>query len=462
MLEDAAQAYNPIIQAMIATANLQKQGQQQDIEKERNKELATQAKANLAAETQRIQNEHEHQLATIDLAGKAHSLAAEAQLMQTLSMAKDLHAKGVDIGKLGLSGLFNGGITHGANPQDQLNTPPQTLPQNATPVLGSTPVQQPQPQQQPDLNSIFPGPEQEAARVRGLAGAQAGGAAEAELPFQQQLATSKFEHDKQLRKMQTDAEKEVAGMHIKSAESIAKLSRGSQMAIANMENATHLKQINLEYGGTSETNQALLVGALTGEIKLNPSNPIQRNVLGSINEMGGRPVDSKELDALKQGQKLIPLFDKLKIFADKLPTSTAGAFMQGHALGAAKWAGVSTDTQNELNNIMSQAIQVGKSVEGMTGGRVLATQLSLDLNSLASGSVTKDQAISKLNNLKDYYTNQQEQILLGGMPDFQKELIFKRMGIKPAWLVTAPQKNALGHKLDEQESMKRGQPVYSN
>src|ERR1035437_1756753 len=152
MLEDAAQAYNPIIQAMIATANLQKQGQQQDIEKERNKQLADQSKASLAAETKRIENEHEHQLATIDLAGKAHSLAAEAQHLQTAAMLKDLAAKGVDVGKLGLSGLFNGGQTMGADPKAQLNTPPQTLPQNATPVLGNTPVQQPQ--SQSDLSSI--------------------------------------------------------------------------------------------------------------------------------------------------------------------------------------------------------------------------------------------------------------------------------------------------------------------
>src|SRR5674476_1623006 len=164
MVEDAAQSYSPIIQAMIATANLQKQGQQQDIEKERNKQLADQAKQSLAAETQRIQNEHEHQLATIDLAGQAHSLAAEAQHMQTAAMLRDLAAKGVDVGKLGLSGLFNGGQTMGANPKDQANTPPHVLPQNATPVLGSTPVQQQPQTQAPDISSIFPGAAAEATR----------------------------------------------------------------------------------------------------------------------------------------------------------------------------------------------------------------------------------------------------------------------------------------------------------
>src|ERR1035437_1861669 len=446
MLEDAAQAYNPIIQAMIATANLQKQGQQQDIEKERNKQLADQSKASLAAETKRIENEHEHQLATIDLMGKAHSLAAEAQHMQTASMLRDLHAKGVDVGKLGLSGLFTGGLTHGANPKDQLNTPPGVLPQgaaplsNATPVAGFTSVQSQG--QTPDFASAFPGPEQEAARIRGLAGAQAGGAAEAELPSQQILAQKKFENEQALgtqkfgyestlQGARIASEEKVAAAHINFAETIAKLSRSSQERISAATNQTHLQAMGMDPNTNRGMVQSMYLGALTGDYKLNPSvNPLERIVYNQVQQSGGHLVDPKEALGLREAQKLVPLFDKLETFAKELPTGPGGAWAQGHTVGLANTLGIPTDLQNKINIINSQAMNVGKATEGITG-RPLAQQMKLDLDSLATPGITKDQFIDRINNLRQNYINNQDNVFFSGMPTFQKELIKQKYGLVP-------------------------------
>lgn len=439
MLEDAAQSYNPIIQAMIATANLQKQGQQQDIEKERNKQLADQAKQSLASETKRIENEHEHQLATIDLAGKAHSLAAEAQHMQTAAMLRDLAAKGVDVGKLGLSGLFNGGQTMGANPKDQANTPPHVLPQNATPVLGSTPIQQPQ---TPDISSAFPGPEAEAARVRSLAGAQAGGAAEGELPFQQQLAKTKFENEQALgtqkfgfestlQGARIASEEKVAAAHINSAETIAKLSRSSAERISAATNATHLQAMGMDPNTNKGMVQSMYLGALTGDYKLNPSvNPLERVVYDQVQQSGAHLVDPKEALGLREAQKLVPLFDKLDAFAKQFPTSTSGAWAQGHTVGLANTLGIPTDLQNKINIINSQAMNVGKATEGITG-RPLAQQMKLDLDSLATPGITKSQFQDRINNLRQNYVNNQDNVFFSGMPNFQKELIKQKYGLVP-------------------------------
>src|ERR1035437_7589267 len=442
MLEDAAQSYNPIIQAMIATANLQKQGQQQDIEKERNKQLADQAKQSLAAETKRIENEHEHQLATIDLAGKAHSLAAEAQHMQTAAMLRDLAAKGVDVGKLGLSGLFNGGQTMGANPKDQANTPPHVLPQNATPVLGSTPIQQQPQTQAPDISSIFPGAAAEAARVRGLAGAQAGGAAEGELPFQQQLAKTKFENEQALgtqkfgfestlQGARIASEEKVAAAHINSAETIAKLSRSSQERISAATNATHLQAMGMDPNTNKGMVQSMYLDALTGDYKLNPSvNPLERVVYDHVQQSGAHLVDPKEALGLREAQKLVPLFDKLDAFAKQFPTSTSGAWAQGHTVGLANTLGIPTDIQNKINIINSQAMNVGKATEGITG-RPLAQQMKLDLDSLATPGITRSQFQDRINNLRQNYVNNQQNVFFSGMPDFQKELIKQKYGLVP-------------------------------
>lgn len=442
MLEDAVQSYNPIIQAMIATANLQKQGQQQDIEKERNKQLADQAKSSLAAETKRIENEHEHQLATIDLAGKAHSLAAEAQHMQTAAMLRDLAAKGVDVGKLGLSGLFNGGQTMGANPKDQANTPPHVLPQNATPVLGSTPAQQQSQGQTPDISSIFPGAAAEAARVRGLAGAQAGGAAEGELPFQQQLAKTKFENEQALgtqkfgfestlQGARISSEEKVAAAHINSAETIAKLSRSSAERISAATNQTHLQAMGMDPNTNKGMVQSMYLGSLTGDYDLNPSvNPLERIVYNQVQQSGGHLVSKKEALGLREAQKLVPLFDKMEALANQFPTSTSGAWAQGHTVGLANTLGIPTDLQNKITIINSQAMNVGKTTEGITG-RPLALAMKADLDSLATPGVTKSQFIERINNLRQNYVNNQDNVFFSGMPNFQKELIKQKYGLVP-------------------------------
>jgi hypothetical protein len=485
MLEDAAQSYNPIIQAMIATANLQKQGQQQDIEKERNKQEAAARQESLKNETKRIENEHQHQQSQIELMGKAHSLAAEAQSMQTASMLRDLAAKGVDVGKLGLSGLFTGGVTHGANPKDQLNTPPGVLPQgaapisNATPVAGFTPVQSQG--QTPDFASAFPGPAAEAARVRSLAGAQAGGAAEGEEPFkvqadtrklqnEQSLAGTQFGYQTTLQNARIASEEKVAAAHINSAETIAKLSRSSQERISAATNQTHLQAMGMDPNTNKGMVQSMYLGALTGDYKLNPSvNPLERVVYDHVQQSGAHLVDPKEALGLREAQKLVPLFDKLETFAKELPTSTSGAWAQGHTVGLANTLGIPTDLQNKINIINSQAMNVGKATEGITG-RPLAQQMKLDLDSLATPGITRPQFVDRINNLRQNYINNQDNVFFSGMPTFQKELIKQKYGLvpigaqssqtTPQWLRDAPKKSKIGGTLDEAASVTQGQPIY--
>jgi hypothetical protein len=435
MLEDAAQAYNPIIQAMIATANLQKQGQQQEIEKERNAQLAAQSKESLKNETERIKNEHQHQLSQIELMGKAHSLAAEAQHMQTAAMLRDLAAKGVDVGKLGLSGLFTGGITHGANPQDQLNTPPGVLPSgaapisNASPVAGFTSVQSQG--QTPDFSSAFPGPEAEARRIRSLAGAQAGGAAEAELPFQQKLATQKFGYESNMQDARMAAEEKIAGMHINSAETIAKLSRASQMALGQLEAKTRLQVAGMGGDeGSQNLVKSLMIGSATGEIKLNPANPLERLAYSQLQQHGFQEVDSKQILAAKEAQKMLPLFDRLEKFADQLPESTAGAVLQGYKTHTANAFLIPTKLQNDISMINSQAMVVGRAVEGLSG-RPLSTQLKLDLDTLATPGTTKSLMKERIDNLRQNYVNSQNNVVFAGMPSEQLEMNIKKWGLKP-------------------------------
>jgi len=327
-----------------------------------------------------------------------------------------------------------------------LNTPPGVLPQgaapisNATPVAGFTSVQSQG--QTPDFSSAFPGPAAEAARIRGLAGAQAGGAAEAELPFQQQLAKTKFENEQALgtqkfgfestlQGARIASEEKVAAAHINSAETIAKLSRSSQERISAATNRTHLQAMGMDPNTNKGMVQSMYLGALTGDYKLNPSvNPLERVVYDQVQQSGGHLVDPKEALGLREAQKLVPLFDKLEAFSKELPTGTGGAWVQGHGVGLANTLGIPTDLQNKINIINSQAMNVGKATEGITG-RPLAQQMKLDLDSLATPGITKSQFIDRINNLRQNYINNQDNVFFSGMPNFQKELIKQKYGLVP-------------------------------
>jgi len=67
-------------------------------------------------------------------------------------------------------------------------------------------------------------------------------------------------------------------------------------------------------------------------------------------------------------------------------------------------------------------MNVGKAVEGI-GGRPLATQMKLDLDALASGSISREDAISRINNLRDLYVNKQDNGIFSGWCLHKKNLL---------------------------------------
>ncbi len=468
MLGDAANSYNPIIQAMIATANLKQRAQGQEAEKEQHKEENAARQKQLKLEEDRIKNEHEHQVAQFGLQAEAAKLAAKHQQLLTVSTIRDLAAKGVDVQKLGLTGLFTGGMPTGAKPEDQLNTPPHVLPQgaapitNASPVAGFTPAQQPAAAQQSDLSSAFPGPAQVSAQEAEAAGLKKRAESEAGLPAAKELAETQFGFSKRLQDAAHESSQKIAEMGKATQYDIAKMSRETQLAIARMTNNTHLQIAGMGPGGLdSPAAKAMVVGGLTGDIDLDGSNPIEKAAMGSILQAGAKPVGKKDLGVLQQAQRLSPLFDKLEAFADKLPEGKTGAAANKlYQAGANKL--FTTDLMNEYNQLKSQLINTGKALEGMTGGRVSVLQMQTDLDSYASLGVTRKQMKDRIQNLKDYYKNNVDELVYKGTSPEQRDLLYKRKGVLPAYVLFAPQTHpdAPDAKLDIEQSLKEGEPVY--
>src|ERR1035437_5163483 len=443
MIEDIAQNVNPIIQAMIATANLQKQGQQQDIEKERNKNEAAARQEGLKQAQKALEYQHEHNLSQLEV----QRMQAEAQIRsehatELLKHQQFVHAGGdyksvLDQMAPGLSKVLSGGA--GVS-QAQQNPPMQQPEQNFSPVQGFSPA----PEQQPQIAPQNPfGSADEAAAIQArAAGMKTAAESNAAVPAQLQvlgaqaanartLQDARLASEGTLQGARIASEEKVAAAHINSAETIAKLSRSSAERISAATNQTHLQAMGMDPNTNKGMVQSMYLGALTGDYKLNPSvNPLERVVYDHVEQSGAHLVDPKEALGLREAQKLVPLFDKLDVFAKQFPTSTSGAWAQGHTVGLANTLGIPTDLQNRINIINSQAMNVGKATEGITG-RPLAQQMKLDLDSLATPGITRSQFQDRINNLRQNYVNNQDNVFFSGMPAFQKELIKHKYDLVP-------------------------------
>jgi len=119
-----------------------------------------------------------------------------------------------------------------------------------------------------------------------------------------------------------------------------------------------------------------------------------------------------------------------------------------------------SDLKQAYGKIFGQITNFGQDLEGMTGGRILSQQLKSEIGSYAAPGMTQEQALDKIKAQGAAYITKQQDQLLSGMSPGQKALIYQKHGIKPAFLVDAPQKNSAGHSLDIDKSIELGQPVY--
>ncbi len=463
------QYYSPIIQAMVHTATLQKQGQQQEIEKERNKNEAAARKEALGQAQQTIDQNHENQLRQHDLAlqqlevqHQHENLQAELarfeatkKLQEVLGGAKP----GFDINQIapGISKFLQGGQQQGQFSQQQAipALPPEMSyagpPQSDQQIPAAAPVGNP-------MTGLF----DENAKAR-QAGAEAGAVANARLPAETELRKTEFGFNKQLQDARVEAEKDLADKHIISAEKIAGLSRAAQMSIANMENKTRLIVAGM---GGDEGSQSLVnslkMGLATGEIKLNPTNRLHQVAYEQLQNDNWKAVDPVDIKEAKGMQNIEPLLGKLRKLADELPDNPVSeALTRGSE--AVKNTFITSKLRNDISVINSQIMNVARSTEGVTG-RVLASALKPELDSLASVT-SKSNMKDRIDNLEGNYVNKMNNVIFAGMPEDQREVINKKHGLKPVgakpdFLKLAPQKNKTGHTLDEDASIKMGQPVY--
>jgi hypothetical protein len=464
-----SQYYNPIIEAMIAsTQNTERiktreqQGKQHDAElkakekqqEQQQKQFEAQLKQEadfrnkqIDFESQRLKLESNR--AAMDFMKTGRELVKEggneeAFLAQFPELAKQMPAAPMVQQNLG-------NVPQEAHAQNPVYT--QELPEGAYPdpqvshpVIGEK------------QGSRFYNPEVEAANVQRLAQAKLGPETEARKKL--------IDYENDFKKKGDEAER-----LWRSSES--KLDRDSHERISANSLRAQSEHWKLQYGGsTPGQNSGMLLAGMTGRMKLDGSNPHERAILNQIYAEGGRPIDPKELNALKDSQKLLPFFPKMKAFAESLPENPVAAAASGSAKAFLQnKLNITTDQMNEMAQIKGHILNVGRALEGMTG-RPLVAQLQIDLDSILSGTLSRKHATERWNNIAEMFRNNYDNVLLGGTSPEQKKLLERLEGIVPAFevapkekpdpefLKVAPKTNKAGHKLDRENSIKFGRPVY--
>jgi hypothetical protein len=474
-------AFSPIIEAMIATANHNREMAAQKLneqkaatEEKENKERLKQAQQQIDQAHEAQLKQHEIALSHLDIQKRLADMQAEQSRIDRIEKLQTIGKKGGSPGNIiqSLPGLF-ADFQQTQQPQTQIDFSkmggrpeihPEALGANHPDYVPPQPQQAaPPPLQGSDIYDQA----REVANIK----AEEAAKAEGKLPSELTLQKDKQNFEERMKNAEIASQEKITGMHTGSAEKIAGWNNATQRDIAKMHTDAQLKMHAMQYEVTPEVAQNMVVMAGTGQIKLNPDNMIDRKLLSAMANMGWRNPDPKEIMAAKKAQELIPLFKDLKTFINThLAKTQMGAFVQGHKLDAQKSIKWPAEVLNELNRIRSKAITIGKDLESMTGGRVTVVQMETDLNSIGDGHIPQDQGMRLLGNLTNTYINQQNNVLFAGMPDTQKDAIRAKQGIvpfsqvfgeDPEWLRLAPKVNSKGHKLDEEMSIKMGKPVYA-
>jgi hypothetical protein len=391
---------NPILEAMARTANMQQERRRLEYE-QANAAQDRKIRQQLADQAEeQIQNAKEYQHGMLDIANETAKQQHEMHALNAIQVARNLVAGGVKLPQIGGSG--------------------QPVPGMPAMAAGGV-VQIPGTNTQIP-SGMLPSPE-EVARInaQGIAAQK-----QAEIPYQMQMLQAQHDFGLDLQKSSQAFQSSLEDKKLAAEKVMHQMDAQSRYGIAAMETSARTKLFGLEHGLTQEGIQSGIMQGLTGMRKFQADNPYDLAVTKSMNEMGARPLDPKDADTLKNLNGLNEAFDKMQTFINNnLSDSTLGAIGTG-IMGKMPYS----DIKNQYDSIKSYALNIGKALEAQTGGRVLSKQLDLDLDSMISPGTTKAQANAKLQGLRDRYVNQQNNVIMTGMPDFQKQAIVKAYGLK--------------------------------
>ncbi len=327
------QYYSPIIQAMIHTATLQKQGAQQEIEKQKNADEKKLREQGLKQAQQQIDQAHQIQLKQHDIAEqtlglhrKTADIQAELTRIQAMKEAQGVLSgakPGTDLNAIapGLTNFLQSGGQQ-FQPQQSRQLPVE---------LGGDQQQIQTPPATQDLSGLYD-PEAAGRKALSVAKAESQGKAEGALPSEIQLKNLDNVHKLAQIGVQKDADKE-----------LAKIRGEYQLSGDRINGANHLQGIRLMHqlglddgsGQNAAIAKTLVDDIYNGTTDYNKLTPDQKRVVTGYaqgtGDLAGLPKDGKaygaKLDAVSRMQTLM---DQYRDLAANYSRDSAGSFGKGN------------------------------------------------------------------------------------------------------------------------------------
>ncbi len=475
------QYYSPIIQAMVHTATLQKQGQQQEIEKERNKNEAAARKEALGQAQQTIDQNHENQLRQHDLAlqqlevqHQHENLQAELarfeatkKLQEVLGGAKP----GFDINQIapGISKFLQGGQQQGQFSQQQTKPalppemsyagPPQSDQQTPPAAPGENP-----------MAGLFD-PEAKARQIGAETTAKAG----AEEPFKIREEDRANTNKLALLGAQKDADKEIARIH-----GAYQLSGDRINGAYHLQGIQLMHQLGLDDGSGSNAGiaKSLLDGIFNGNEDFSKLTPDQKRAVTGYaqgtGELSSIPSDGKSYKAkLDSVTGIQTMLSQYKDLAANFSRDSQGVWDRGNQnitlplVGTIQRTAPGSDLESKIAAMKSSGGQLATFFDQQN--RKSDAEIIRQVMGEFDPKATAKQNMDKLNTHIKQLENAVKQNFVGMNPDRINTILGNR-GItdlgafsgtdKPDWLKVAPKTNKSGHTLDEEMSIKMNKPVY--
>lgn len=441
---------NPIIQAMIASS--QREQQQNELKQKAQQasaenKIATQRQAadqqRVQQEQQRLENEHSYQTETLK----------NATALLTSQLAQHQVEQVKDIQNLNNVPGFN------------INAALQSV--GHAPIAG---LQSPEAQNAAIANA-------KAQEAQQVAGATTTGQLAAAEPYN----IAKEERTKQAEKdkLQQESLNRINEENNRGADArrLADINNAASMSRTRLESGTHLEgirlshQLGLDDGSGQNTAIAgnLVNGIFNGQTDASKLTTDQKRAIQPVLAAEGSqlPSDGKAykqtLDSVQGLQNLVSQFrDAAQKYSIDAPQGGVGKLNEnGQLFGLVP----KSDVNATKEGLEASGGQLAKTFEAQN--RNTAENIKRQITGMFDPKLTIQQNLKNINE-KSSLINTSLQSLFSGINPDRVNTVLQGRGIvdfggfqqKPSWLQSAPKTNKSGHTLDEDESLKRGQPVY--
>lgn len=471
---------HPIIQAMIQSADLKSRALDRQNQSDQAKEQADFRRKQLAETVKRAEQEHALNLQNLQIQKDHYDLAVKQFHNQAQhGILADIASGARPVESLSSAPTIPTALNSQPDDPSQIVTP---SPASVQPAPNFSMMPQPGPSDSQDGNVDVGGtsmpraaiaqiPARVAAQKGAVAKATAQAVVDAQQPEREALEKQRAQDRVDQLTVQADARKSQLEDQQKFLAHESELNRQNRVDIAAITKAA------VQRGANPEQVHALMENGTTGDSDIQGTTPAALAAQDAAGESGRKLFGTKSRDALKAAVNLQNYINQLKTFANKLPSDSlvgkAAAIKNGVVNRSELYK---TDLANEYDGINTNLINAGKSLEGVSGGRVTIPMMNLLKSGSGGLNLTKSQATKLADNLQSRLHNQVDQVILGGIGETQRQLIFHKQGVTPEslgltgshstnlnlpdFLKVAPPKNKNGTPLNINESIQRGAPVY--